>query len=162
MHVTAQAQQVITLLHQKTLVSPLKQVTARSMPSIEIHRQRNEQPMHATAQIWPMRLRNQMKMVAHQNQAQNRRLKSSRRLGEQVHESSAILLVMKNCLAGVASCAEMIDSIFKLHSQRPRNSSCTAGAIANVKCLDLTPSLFLFPSFLSSSSLRTGCCFHVT
>jgi hypothetical protein len=50
---------------------------------------------------------------------------------------------MKNCLACVASCAQMIDGIFKLHPQRPRHSSRMPGTIANVKCLDFTPFAFL-------------------
>src|SRR6266403_3238102 len=122
MHVAAQAQKVIALLHQKTLVSTLKQVTARAMPPIEIHRVRNQQPMHPTAQICPMRLRNQMKMVAHQNKTQNRGLKTLRRFAQQFHKSGAITLIVKNCLAGIASCAEMINGIFKLYSQGPRHS----------------------------------------
>ena len=80
-----------------------------------------------------------MKMVAHQNKTQNRRLKPLRRLAQQLEKVGAIALVMKNCLACVASCAEMIDGIFKPHPQRPRHSSRTAGAIANFKFLDLTP-----------------------
>jgi hypothetical protein len=46
---------------------------------------------------------------------------------------------LKNRLACVASCAKMIDGIFKLHPQQPRHSSRIAGTIANVTCLDLTP-----------------------
>src|SRR6266403_5026206 len=143
MHVAAQAQKVIALLHQKTLVSTLKQVTARAMPPIEIHRVRNQQPMHPTAQICPMRLRNQMKMVPHQNKTQNRGLKTLRRFAQQFHKSSAITLIVKNRLAGIASCAEMINGIFKLYSQGPRHSLSSSEPIANVKCLDLTPSSFL-------------------
>jgi hypothetical protein len=63
---------------------------------------------------------------------------------------------MKHCLTGILSGAEMIDGIFKLHPQRPRHSSRMAGAIANVKCLDLTlPSSFALTPMLLLVS--TGC-----
>ena len=63
---------------------------------------------------------------------------------------------MKNRLAGVASGAELIDGIFKLHPQRPRPSSRIASAIANVECLDLTPSSLPdpFPSSLSAGKAQ--------
>jgi hypothetical protein len=57
--------------------------------------------------------------------------------GAQAVTPAPIALVMKNCLAGVASCAKMINGIFKLHPQRRRHPSRIAGAIANVTCLDL-------------------------
>jgi hypothetical protein len=50
-----------------------------------------------------------MKMVAHQNKTQNRRLKTLRRYAQQLEKARVIALVMKNCLSCVASCAEMID-----------------------------------------------------
>jgi hypothetical protein len=34
----------------------------------------------------------------------------------------------------------LVDGIFKLYAQRPRHCFRMAGPIANVKCLDLTPS----------------------
>jgi len=105
----------------------------------------NQTQMHPASQICPVRLCDQMKMVAHQNKTQNRRLKSLRRFAQQLQKANAIALVMKNCLAGIASCAEMIDGIFKLHPQRTRHSSRVGGATANVKCLDLTPFSFLLP-----------------
>ena len=65
MHVATQAKQIIAFLYQKTLISPLKQMAARPMPPIEVHRVRNQQPMHPAPQIWPTRLGDQVKMVAH-------------------------------------------------------------------------------------------------
>jgi hypothetical protein len=71
MHVAAQAQQIITLLHQKTLVTTLKQMTTRTMPPVEINRVGNQQPMHPVSQIWPVGLRDQMKMIPHQTIGMN-------------------------------------------------------------------------------------------
>jgi hypothetical protein len=51
------------------------------MPPIKINRVANQQPMHPAPQICPMRLRDQMKMVAHENKTQNRRLEPLRRFG---------------------------------------------------------------------------------
>jgi len=65
MHVAAQAQQIIALLHQETLVTTLKQMTTRPMPPVKINRVGNQQPMHPASQIWPVGLRGQMKMVPH-------------------------------------------------------------------------------------------------
>src|SRR5437867_3287629 len=88
-----------------------------------------------------------MKMIHHEDEAQNRRLKTLRRLAEQFEESSAIALVTENRLARVASRAKMVDGIFKFYAQRPRHCFRVAELIANVKCLDLTPppSLLLLP-----------------
>jgi hypothetical protein len=63
---------------------------------------------------------------------------------------------MKNCLTGIPSGAEMIDGIFKLHPQRPRHSSRRAAVIANVECLDLTPSSLPnpLPSSLSAGKVQ--------
>jgi hypothetical protein len=50
-------------------------------------------------------------------------------------------------LARVAPRPEIINGIFKLHSQPLRHSCSMAGAIANVRCLHLTPlSLRLLPT----------------
>ena len=73
--------------------------------------------MHPAPPIWSVRLCDQMKMVAHQNKTQNRCLKPLRRFAQQLEKAGVIARVMKNCLAGFASCAEMIDGIFKLHAQ---------------------------------------------
>jgi hypothetical protein len=67
-----------------------------------------------------------------------------RRLAEQFEEASAIRLVTENLLARVASRAKMVDGIFKFYAQRSRHCLRIAEPIANVKCLDLTPS---FPPF---------------
>jgi hypothetical protein len=67
MYLAAQPQQLIVLLHKKTLVPPLKQLTARAMPPIKINRAANQQRMHRAAQICPVHLCDHMKMVAHQN-----------------------------------------------------------------------------------------------
>jgi hypothetical protein len=66
-------------------------------------------------------------------QTHDRRLKLLRRFAEQLEKAGATALVMKNCLAGVASCSEMTDGNFKLHPQRPCHSSRKAGVIANFK-----------------------------
>ena len=58
---------------------------------------------HPASQICPVRLCDQMKMVAHQNKTQNRRLKPLRRFAEQFEESIAIRLITENRLARVAS-----------------------------------------------------------
>src|SRR5436305_13785072 len=87
-----------------------------------------------------------MKMNPHENEARNRGLKTFHRLAEQFEEPIAIRLVTENRLARVASRAKMIDGIFKLYAQRPRHCFRIAEPIANVKCLDLTPS-FPFPFF---------------
>ena len=65
MHVATQAQQIIALLRQKTLVTTLKQMTTGTMPPVKINRVGNQQPMHPASQIWPVGLRDQMKMVPH-------------------------------------------------------------------------------------------------
>jgi hypothetical protein len=65
--------------------------------------------MHPVSQIWPVGLRDHMKMVPHYNEAQNRRLKTFRRLAEQFEEPIAIRLVTENRLARVASRAKMVD-----------------------------------------------------
>jgi hypothetical protein len=83
---------------------------------------RNKQPMRPTPQFWPMRLRNQMKMVAHQNKAANDRLKASRGVTERGEKASAITFVMKDCLPCVAPCAKMINGLFKSHTQRTKPS----------------------------------------
>ena len=106
-----------------------------TMPPIKIHRVGDQQPMHPPPQIWPVRLRDQMKMVAHQNETQNRRLKAFRRFTEQLDKASAISLVVKNRLARVAPGTEMVNRIFEFNAQRPRHLSRIATAPTNVKCL---------------------------
>jgi hypothetical protein len=79
--------------------------------------------VHPTPQIWPVRLRDQMKMVAHRNETQNRRLKASRRFPEQLDEASAISLAVKYCLAPIAAGAEMVNRILEFDAQRPHHLS---------------------------------------
>src|SRR5437773_9709004 len=81
-----------------------------------------------------------MKMIRHQDEAQNRGFKTLRRLAEQFEKVSVIALITENRLARVASRAKMVDGIFKFYAQRPRHCFRIAEPIANVKCLDLTPS----------------------
>src|SRR5207247_6854231 len=142
MHIATQPQEMIALLHQKTLVAALKQMTARMMPPVKIHRVGNQQPMHPLPQIGPMRLRHQMKMVGHQNKAQNRRIKTLRRLAKQLHEASAISLVVKYRLTRIAPATQVIDRTFKFYAQRSSHALHIANRQTNVKCLDLTPSPF--------------------
>ena len=78
--------------------------------------------MHPLPQIGPMRLRHQMKMVAHQNKAQDRRIKTLRRLAKQLHKASAISLVVKYRLTRIAPATQVIDGIFKFYAQRPSHT----------------------------------------
>jgi hypothetical protein len=67
-----------------------------------------------------VRLRDQMKMVAHQNETQNRGLKAFRRFTEQLDKASAISLAVKYWLAPIAPGTEMVNRIL----------ASSAGAIA--------------------------------
>jgi hypothetical protein len=60
-------------------------------------------------------------------------------LAKELEKAGAIALVIKKCLAGVASCAEMIDGNFKL-TRGGHAISPAWRAAANVKYLALTPS----------------------
>jgi hypothetical protein len=64
-----------------------------------------------------------MKMVAHQNKTQHRRLKTVCRFAQQLQESSAISIIMKDIRARITSRTKMIDGIVKLYAQRPRHPS---------------------------------------
>jgi hypothetical protein len=99
--------------------------------------------MHSAPQIWPVRLRDQMKMVAHQNETQNRRLKAFRRFTEQLDKVRAISLAVKNCLAPITTGTEMVNRILEFDAQRSRPLSRVAIAPTNAKCLDLTPFFLL-------------------
>jgi len=143
MHITTQPRQIIALLHQKALVAPLKQMATRAMPPIKINRVGNQQPMHPLPQIGPTRFRHQVKMVAHQNKAQNRRIKTLRRLVKHFHKASAIPLIVTYQLTRIAPRAQVIDRAFKFYAQRPRHAPHMANDSANVKYLDLTPFLRL-------------------
>ena len=112
MHITTQPRQIIALLHQKALVAPLKQMATRAMPPIKINRVGNQQPMHPLPQIGPTRFRHQVKMVAHQNKAQNRRIKTLRRLVKHFHKASAIPLIVTYQLTRIAPRAQVIDRAF--------------------------------------------------
>jgi hypothetical protein len=71
-------------------------------------------------QIWPVRLCDKMKMVAHQNETQNRRVKPFRRLTGQLDKASAISLAVKYCLPPIAAATEMVNRILEFDAQRPR------------------------------------------
>src|SRR5262249_37423550 len=123
MHIPAQAQQMVALLYQKTLVASLKQMTAGMMPPVKVDRVGNQKPMHPLAQIGPMRLRHQMKVVAHQNKTQDHRIKTLCRLPKQLHKASAVSLVVKDRLTRIAPATQVIERIFKFHAQRPGHLS---------------------------------------
>ena len=123
MQVTAQAQQIIALLHQKTLVPALEKVTTGAMPPVEEHRVGHRYPMHPTAQIGPMRPRNQMNMIAHQHKAKNGDIEASRRFCQQFYKPTAIPIIPKDPLPGVAPRANVIDCLLKFDSQRPGHAT---------------------------------------
>lgn len=79
MDVTAQAQQIITFLHQKTLVAPLKKMAAALVPPIEIRGVGDVEPVHPTPQIRPMCLRHQVNMISHQDKTENGGVETSSR-----------------------------------------------------------------------------------
>lgn len=112
MQVTAQAQQIIALLHQKNFCSALEKMTTGAMPPVEEHRIGDRKPMHPTAQIGPVRLGNHVNMVAHQHKAKNGDIEASRRFGQQLDP-----------LPGVAARANMIDCVLKFDSQRPGHAT---------------------------------------
>ncbi len=121
MYVTAQTQQIIALLHQKTLVAPLEEMTAALVPAVEKYCVSHCQPMHPTAQIRPMCLRHEVHMIPHQHKTKNGDVKASRRFCQQFYKPTAIAVIPKNPLPGVAAGANMIDGFLKFHSQRPRH-----------------------------------------
>ena len=123
MHVTAQCQQVIALLHEKTLIATLEKVTAAAVPSVEEHRVSHCQPVHPTAQISAMRLCNQVHMIPHQHKAKNGDIKASRRFCQQFYKPAAIAIIPKGPLPGVAARANVIDRVLKLNSQRPGHAT---------------------------------------
>src|SRR4051812_43956889 len=112
-------------------------MTAEMVPPIKIDRIGHQKPVHPAPQIWPVRLRHQMKMVAHQNKTENRAIKASRRFTEQFEKASAVLFVMENGLPRIAARTKMINRVLKLYPQRPRHAVALPILMSNVKCLDL-------------------------
>src|SRR5262249_52637301 len=53
-----------------------RKVTTGPMPLVQEHRVGHRQPIHPTAQIGSMHLRNWVNMIAHQHKGKNRRIKS--------------------------------------------------------------------------------------
>jgi hypothetical protein len=119
MDVTAQAQQIITFLHQKTLVAPLKKMAGAFVPPIEKGRVGDVEPVHPTPQIGPMCLRQQVNMIPHQHKAEQGSVETSSRFLQELQEADAITIIPKDPLPGIAPRAKMIDRILKLHSKRP-------------------------------------------
>lgn len=120
MHVATQREQVApSALHQKALKAPLKQVTTAAVPPIEVDRISHREPVHPPGQIWPVRLRDQMKMITHEHEAENGDIKAARRFLQKPHEPRLILRATEDSLTGIPAGAQMIDRILKLNTQRP-------------------------------------------
>ena len=88
-------------------------MAAAAMPPIEKHRVRDRQPMHPATQIGPMRLRDQMNMIAHQHETKDGNLKTPSRFLQKLKKARPIAIIPKDPLPGVAPRAEMIDRILK-------------------------------------------------
>jgi hypothetical protein len=106
------------LLHQNCLKPSLKEVPYPAMPLIESLRIDTVQLPHAYRKISVGCINEQMVMIVHQAIGVAEPIVPKGNIRKGIQEHFSVLIVSENCLSFVSSARDVIDSTWKLYTQR--------------------------------------------
>jgi hypothetical protein len=127
MDVSQQREQVALLLHEKSFVPTLEQVTHTLMAVIESLGIERLKRQHDARQRDRAALKCQMNVIVHQAVGKDSELVAGSTLGQSLEVCLAILVVSKDGLPFVTAGDDMVDAARKLDSQRPCHEHLQAG-----------------------------------
>src|SRR4030065_698585 len=117
-HISARLKKMAILLHQDCLKPSLKEVPYPAMPLIESLRIDTVQLPHAYRKISVGCINEQMVMIVHQAVGMAEPIVPKGNILKRIQEHLSVLIVSENCLSFVSSARNVIDSTWKLYTQR--------------------------------------------
>src|SRR5437870_1152527 len=104
MNVAPQFRKISTLLDQERFETPLKKMTALSVPPVEIHGHAAQQPLHPAREICLTGAGQEMKMVRHQHPRVQLDIEALQGLDHPLLKTAVVFVLPEDRLPTIPSC----------------------------------------------------------